>query len=291
MEANIGNIMTSLDGADDEHTEADVHGMPSRLNLLLVSRCREEALEVVKAVDQNGFLAWQRLYRKYSPKTMARAIHLLMAVTHPPKVKELSSIDAALGRWETTQRQLKKEFDEEMTERMKIATITSMLPPVVQDYVLQNLDDRARASEVIEKVRAWVNNHGWRWTTARGPWASETRAAKRGFLAAERGYERQRGSARRGAAVGFRVRRATHDVWRLGPHRARLPNRNEGRKKGEGKAQKRGAPRGRGQGSRGVGHTDFGYSRAKAPAKAKASEELVSGAGKQGTEPPSAQPS
>lgn len=184
VEAKIGNIMTSLDGEDDEHTEAHIHGISSRQNLLLVSRCREEALEVVKAADQNGFLAWQRLYRKCSPTTMARAIHLLMAVTHPPKVKDLSSIGAALGRWETTQLQLKKEFDEEMTERMRIATITSMLPLVVQDYVLQNLDERARASESHREGPGLGEQPGGvgQRPEARGHRKHERR---RGFLAAE----------------------------------------------------------------------------------------------------------
>ena len=156
-EATVAGIAEEADG-EYEHTETEIQDMSGRLNLVLINRCRDEALETVKTADKNGFLAWQRLYRKYSPKTMARAVTLMMAVANPPKIKDLAGVDAGLGRWESLYRQLQKEFNEEMSDKMQIATFTSMLPTAVQDYVMQNIDDRSKASEILEKVRAWVGN-------------------------------------------------------------------------------------------------------------------------------------
>ena len=47
-----------------------------------------------------GFRAWSKLYRKYAPKTMARAIQMVGQVTNPPKVKELRDVERELMKWE-----------------------------------------------------------------------------------------------------------------------------------------------------------------------------------------------
>ena len=51
-----------------------------------------EALQLVRTVDDmERFRAWSKLYRKYAPKTMARAIRMVGQVTNPPKSCGMSS--------------------------------------------------------------------------------------------------------------------------------------------------------------------------------------------------------
>ena len=49
---------------------------------LLCQACTGDALSCIRAVDDmRGLTAWQRLYKKYKTRTMARAIRIVAAVT------------------------------------------------------------------------------------------------------------------------------------------------------------------------------------------------------------------
>ena len=83
---------------------------------ILCQVCTSEALSVIKAVeDCEGISAWQKLFRKYNPKTMARGIRLLCEVTSPPKVKELKDIEVDLNKWEEKLKILGTQFDEKFS--------------------------------------------------------------------------------------------------------------------------------------------------------------------------------
>ena len=58
-----------------------------------------EALQLIRlTADMDGLTAWRRIYAKYSPKTMARAIRLIGQVTNPPRVKDLAQAELALNK-------------------------------------------------------------------------------------------------------------------------------------------------------------------------------------------------
>ena len=47
-----------------------------------------EAMTILRSVeDCRGFVAWQKLYQKFNPKTVARAIRLLAEACSPDKSK------------------------------------------------------------------------------------------------------------------------------------------------------------------------------------------------------------
>lgn len=60
--------------------------------------------------DCQGFLAWQRLHRKYNPGTMARAMRLMIEVTSLGQVKHNKDVGVALTTWEDKVRQLGKAY-------------------------------------------------------------------------------------------------------------------------------------------------------------------------------------
>ena len=122
----------------DEETELskDVERLSAELYDILCQFCSGEALMVVRSVDDmEGIKAWQRLYRKYNPKTMARGVRMLTEVIGPPKVKELGSFETSVTKWEEKVKRLTAQFDEKLSDQMKIAIFTNMLPGNIQDYI------------------------------------------------------------------------------------------------------------------------------------------------------------
>ena len=121
--------------------------------------CSGEALMVVKSVDDmRGVRAWQVLYRKYNPRTMARGARMMYDAVRPPKIKELSEFETAVAKWEEKVKRLTTQFDEKLTERMKIAIFTGMLPLSLQDYVFVHMEKDCGYEEVRDKVGRIVSN-------------------------------------------------------------------------------------------------------------------------------------
>ena len=60
---------------------------------ILSQYCTGEAWTIVRGVTTfEGFVAWQRLHKKFSPKTMARAIRLVTEVASPKTVREFQEV-------------------------------------------------------------------------------------------------------------------------------------------------------------------------------------------------------
>ena len=81
---------------------------------------------------------------------MARAIRLMTEVASPKAVKEIRDIDDAITTWENKVKRLEAEYNEKSSETLKVAVVTSMMPPVMQDFIYTNVDD--------SKVWSWASN-------------------------------------------------------------------------------------------------------------------------------------
>ena len=92
--------------------------------------------------DMRGLTAWQRLFKKYNPRTMARAIRLVAAVTHPPKVKELKQ-----GKV------LKKDFGEEFSDTVQVGIVTAMMPESIQEFVYSSLGIAVEYDTILAQIR------------------------------------------------------------------------------------------------------------------------------------------
>ena len=78
---------------------------------VLCQSCTGEALSVIKGVqDMEGVEAWQRLHRKYNPRTMARGVRMLCEVTRPIKLSDLRDVETEINKWEEKVRALKTQF-------------------------------------------------------------------------------------------------------------------------------------------------------------------------------------
>ena len=113
----------------------------AELYSLLCQLLEGEALTILCSVGApHGLRAWQLLYRKYNPRTMAKSIRMLREVTSPPKVTHLKDFEGHLMNWETKSKKLRDLFREELSNGMKLAVFTNMLPTVMQDYIYTSID-------------------------------------------------------------------------------------------------------------------------------------------------------
>ena len=150
----------SLDGTDDNLEEVeDIVKKSGELYNILSQYCTGEALNVIKGITTfEGFHAWQKLHKKYNPKTMARAIRLMTDVTGPRPVKEIREVEAAITLWETRVRKLETEFGEKLSPTMKIAIVTGMMPASIQDYVYTNVEESTKYTAVVDRIKTWAEN-------------------------------------------------------------------------------------------------------------------------------------
>ena len=80
------------------------------------------ALSCIRAVDDMRGLT-------------ARANRFVGAGTHPPKVKELKHVEAALGKWEEHGKVFKKDIGEVFSETVRVGTSTAMMPESIQEFL------------------------------------------------------------------------------------------------------------------------------------------------------------
>ena len=80
--------------AEEERYSAELYDVLCQL-------CEGEAMAIMKnVVDCSGARAWQRLWRKFNPQTMARRIAMLTTVTSPTKITEVKDVEQAINAWE-----------------------------------------------------------------------------------------------------------------------------------------------------------------------------------------------
>ena len=115
------------DNFDLTMAKEEVKKMSGELYNILSQHCTGEALTIVRSVTTfEGFVAWQRLHKKFSPKTMARAIRLMAQVASPKAVREFQEVEEALTSWENKVKKLESEYGKKLSNIMKTAIVTGM---------------------------------------------------------------------------------------------------------------------------------------------------------------------
>ena len=103
-------------------------------------RLEGEPLQKLHTCGQSGLEAWRQLHRKYAPTTALRGMQLMMSVVNPPKAKSPKDVSKCLDVWETRLLQLKRDFNEGLSSKMKSAILVNMLPSGMQDSIFANAE-------------------------------------------------------------------------------------------------------------------------------------------------------
>ena len=73
-------------------------------------------------------------------------------------MKDLVNIESEINRWEEKAAILQTQFGEELSNKMKIAVFTNMMPVNIQEHIYSTVEDTTLYNAVKEKVRAMVQN-------------------------------------------------------------------------------------------------------------------------------------
>ena len=118
-----------------------------------------DALALVQSVvDMDGIAAWQKLHLTYNPRTLARRMMKIIGVVTPPKISEAKHLVCQIERWEKLVKEMEAEYGEKVSNGMKMAILTSMMPANVQDIIFQQSNDQTKYKDMRDKVVALVMN-------------------------------------------------------------------------------------------------------------------------------------
>ena len=172
MEGKAAEIMAKVETEEEgykledlelEFASVDVTKLAGELFDLLCLCVKGDPLILVQGVtSMNGFEAWGRIWRRYNPVTPARALQAMISVMVPGQVQDGKELPNEIEKWETRLLNLQREYKETLSERMKVAAVTSMCPGDVQDLIFQQGDKLDNYVKVREQIKAIILNRSSR---------------------------------------------------------------------------------------------------------------------------------
>ena len=126
---------------------------------VLVMITEGEAKMMIRSVpDQDGILAWHRLYRHYNRKTLARVLRIHREAMHPKPSSDIGNLISDIVEWEDKWTRMAKEYPS-VPILWKMAALMELCPADVQDMVYQTIDDVHEDYErLTQKILSWVSN-------------------------------------------------------------------------------------------------------------------------------------
>ena len=129
---------------DTIEDELDLKGASTEISSaifsLLGTMVKGEPLQILYNSNFSGVEAWRKLTKRYSPTTPMRGMQLMMATINPGKAKRTEDISGFIDKWETKVLALSRDFKETLSEKMRAAILISMLPPELQNTLVQQAD-------------------------------------------------------------------------------------------------------------------------------------------------------
>ena len=112
---------------------------------------------IMKSVtDCNGFEAWHALHSKYNPRLFARSLRLLTNVVNPGRIKNFNEVEAGITLWEEKVSQLDSQFNENVTDSLKMVILINAMPSGVQDHVISQMSKGAKYDEVKDIIKRYA---------------------------------------------------------------------------------------------------------------------------------------
>ena len=168
MEGTMAELMARVEGDENaydlqplelEFTNINVTKAAGELYDILCMCVKGDPLILIQGVtSMNGLEAWGRLYRRYNPVTPARALQAVISVLTPGKVKDQRDLTNEIEKWEGRLLLIQREYKETLSERMKIAAVTSMCPSEIQDLIFQQGDKLDDYLKVRDQIKAIILN-------------------------------------------------------------------------------------------------------------------------------------
>lgn len=153
-EAAVARILTF--GEDYQDASRWAKGLYEALTLTV----RGDALTFMKGVaGQNGFEGWRKIHRNYSKITPARALMSLLEVVEVKPIIDETKLALAIEEWEVKAANLVRDYNEGISETMKVAIVTAMCPEPVRDIIFQAADSMTTTYKMFkDKLHTIIAN-------------------------------------------------------------------------------------------------------------------------------------
>jgi hypothetical protein len=158
------NKFNELEPGWDQSDEMFISQTSAELYNVLLNTTTGEANAVVRRSLGLGWLAWKRLVSTLNPRTLASGIKAISSVLNPQKITNAAKADMMLDEWDDRLAKLRTEYSQDLTSKMKVAVLYSMLPKDMQEKVLDACSvawDGTTESDAIDlyaKVKTQVKN-------------------------------------------------------------------------------------------------------------------------------------
>ena len=136
----------------------------AKLYNVLLNKTIGEANAVVRRTTTDGILGWKRLVSTLNPRTLASGIKAISAAINPPKVTQSMKADHIMDEWETKLAKLSTEYGQQLSFKIKVAVLYSMMPKGMQERITDacsvawDQTSEADASTLFEKVKSQLRN-------------------------------------------------------------------------------------------------------------------------------------
>ena len=109
---------------------------------VLVSITGGEAKSLVRGVvdlgfKQDGFKALVMLNERFGSRNSATLLQAFLEVVNPPQIKKIQDIVAMVHKWESRVAALKRRYQEDINDQIRLAILMGMLPQEYQDMIMQ----------------------------------------------------------------------------------------------------------------------------------------------------------
>ena len=144
---------------DDDLDVSELNkSMSAALFNIMATLMKGEPLQMLYNSNFSGAEAWRKLTKRYSPATPMRSMQLLMSIINPGRAKKLEEIPAFIDKWEAKILALQRDFNENLTTKMKAAILISMLPKDFQETFVLQADKMLEYAVAKEKVLTMVES-------------------------------------------------------------------------------------------------------------------------------------
>ena len=104
-------------------------------------------------MSENGLEVWRRLSRRYNPMTPMREMQIMLKVMLPPKIGKNQDVNTQVNKWESLINILERDYQEKVSDMMKVGLLIHVMPDDLQDTILQHADRLREYRPVKEKSR------------------------------------------------------------------------------------------------------------------------------------------
>ena len=161
-EPELFKAMRWAEAEENDISEDSIHGncdkehairMTTMLYNRLVHHLKGAALTIHQGVvGENGLEVWRRLSRRYNPMTPMRGMQIILKVMLPLKIAKNQDVHSQVNKWKSLINILDQDYQEKVSDMMKVGLLIHMMPDDLQDTILQHADRLREYRLVKEKA-------------------------------------------------------------------------------------------------------------------------------------------